>query len=159
MKVLTLTQPWASLVALGAKRIETRSWSANYRGPLAIHAAKSMPKDARAFAMFNPWCAQVLFDNDLTVGTLPRGVILATCRLVTVGYTDHISIGTSLTPGESRIYQHGIRISGQEFAFGDYSPNRFAWFLEDVCPLSEPIPAKGALGLWEFAGLAGRVRS
>jgi activating signal cointegrator 1 len=39
MKVLTLHQPWASLVALGVKTIETRSWSTKYRGPLAIHAA------------------------------------------------------------------------------------------------------------------------
>ena len=39
VKVLTLTQPWATLVAIGAKKIETRSWSASYRGPLAIHAA------------------------------------------------------------------------------------------------------------------------
>lgn len=39
MKVLTLHQPWASLIALGVKTIETRSWSTQYRGPLAIHAA------------------------------------------------------------------------------------------------------------------------
>ena len=43
MKALTLTQPWASLVAIGAKRIETRSWSTPYRGLLAIHAAKGFP--------------------------------------------------------------------------------------------------------------------
>lgn len=41
MKALTLWQPWASLVALGVKTIETRSWSTSYRGPLAIHAAKT----------------------------------------------------------------------------------------------------------------------
>lgn len=39
MKALTLWQPWASLIAVGAKTIETRSWSTTYRGPLAIHAA------------------------------------------------------------------------------------------------------------------------
>lgn len=38
MKAITLMQPWATLVAIGAKRLETRSWSTNYRGPLAIHA-------------------------------------------------------------------------------------------------------------------------
>lgn len=41
MKALTLYEPWASLVALGAKKIETRSWPTKYRGPLAIRAAKS----------------------------------------------------------------------------------------------------------------------
>lgn len=39
-KALTLHQPWASLIALGVKTIETRSWSTKYRGPLAIHAGK-----------------------------------------------------------------------------------------------------------------------
>jgi hypothetical protein len=41
--VLTLWQPWASLVALGVKSIETRSWSTQYRGPLAIHASTKRP--------------------------------------------------------------------------------------------------------------------
>lgn len=39
MKALTLWQPWASLVALGEKKIETRTWSTTYRGTLAIHAS------------------------------------------------------------------------------------------------------------------------
>lgn len=38
MKALTIRQPWASLIAHGVKTIETRSWSTEYRGPLAIHA-------------------------------------------------------------------------------------------------------------------------
>jgi len=37
-KVLTLHQPWASLIAIGVKTMETRSWSTSYRGPLTIHA-------------------------------------------------------------------------------------------------------------------------
>lgn len=43
MKALTLHQPWASLVALGVKTIETRSWATRYRGPLAIHAGATRP--------------------------------------------------------------------------------------------------------------------
>lgn len=39
MRILTLTQPWASLIAIGAKTLETRSWRTGYRGPLAIHYA------------------------------------------------------------------------------------------------------------------------
>lgn len=39
MKAITLWQPWASLVATGAKIIETRSWGTRHRGPIAIHAA------------------------------------------------------------------------------------------------------------------------
>lgn len=41
MKAITLWQPWASLLACGAKHYETRSWPTNYRGPIAIHAAKT----------------------------------------------------------------------------------------------------------------------
>ena len=41
MKAVTLYQPYASLVAIGAKKFETRSWKTSYRGPLAIHAGVS----------------------------------------------------------------------------------------------------------------------
>lgn len=40
MKIITLWQPWASLIALNLKQYETRSWSTKYRGKIAIHAAK-----------------------------------------------------------------------------------------------------------------------
>jgi hypothetical protein len=45
MKALSLWQPWASLIALGVKTIETRGWATKYRGPLAIHAAQRLPRD------------------------------------------------------------------------------------------------------------------
>ena len=40
MKAISLWNPWAALIRCGAKTIETRSWSTQYRGQLAIHAAK-----------------------------------------------------------------------------------------------------------------------
>ena len=40
MKAITIWQPWAFLLAMGAKQYETRSWETAYRGPIAIHAAK-----------------------------------------------------------------------------------------------------------------------
>lgn len=43
MRALTLHQPWATLVAIGAKRVETRSWATTYRGPVAIHAGRHRP--------------------------------------------------------------------------------------------------------------------
>lgn len=48
MRALTIRQPWASLVALGVKTIETRSWSTRYRGPLAIHAGAAQPQRGEA---------------------------------------------------------------------------------------------------------------
>lgn len=42
MKVLTVQQPWASLIMHGQKRCEYRSWPTRHRGPLAIHASRCM---------------------------------------------------------------------------------------------------------------------
>ena len=47
MRVLTIRQPWASLIALGHKDIENRTWSTRYRGPLLIHAASAPSVNAR----------------------------------------------------------------------------------------------------------------
>lgn len=41
MKALTICQPYAHLIAVGAKRVENRTWETSYRGPLVIHAGKS----------------------------------------------------------------------------------------------------------------------
>jgi hypothetical protein len=53
MKAITLHQPWATLVAIEQKKIETRSWPTSYRGPLAIHAAKTMPDYKEAWINLN----------------------------------------------------------------------------------------------------------
>lgn len=147
MKALSLTQPWATLVAIGAKRIETRSWRTKYTGPLAIHAAKRFPKEARAFAM-QPACYNAVRRAPACWSwypSYPLGVVLATCRLVACLPVEVLDNGgdvfsVSLEP-----------LSQQERAFGDYSPGRYGWILEDVQLLPELIPAKGALGLWEWS--------
>ena len=137
MKALTIQQPWATLVAIGAKRIETRSWRTSYRGPLAIHAAKGFPKWARQFTTA-PVCYETVrrFTAAQGSGTFPAyptGVVLATCTLV-----DCVPI-------------RGVEpVSELERAFGDYSDGRYAWMLANVVPLPTPISAKGALGLWEW---------
>lgn len=145
MKAITLTQPWATLVAKGGKSIETRSWKTNYRGPLAIHAAKGFPQEARALCGQEPF-RFFLYPNCL----LPRGVIVATCELVTCLFIPgaqtkisfpyrHDSMTVELPPREP------------EFSFGDYTQGRYAWILINIKPLDRPVPAKGALGLWEWS--------
>src|SRR5690348_75180 len=42
MKALTICQPYAEMIALGEKPIENRTWPTAYRGPLLIHAGKSL---------------------------------------------------------------------------------------------------------------------
>ena len=63
MKALSLWQPWASLIADGRKKIETRHWPLHYRGPLAIHAAMKVDKEACYEFGYSPL-------------TIPRGAVL-----------------------------------------------------------------------------------
>ncbi len=127
MKCLSLTQPWATLVAIGAKKVETRSWKTPYRGHLYIHAAKGFPRWAQEMAQEAPWFRDALNrPND----ELPRGCLIATARLVDC------------------VNSHLAWVTEQEVAFGDYAPGRWAWFLEDVEPIQNPIPWRGQLGLF-----------
>jgi activating signal cointegrator 1 len=160
MKAITLTQPWAALVALGAKKIETRSWATSYRGPLAIHAAAGLGPvgGRRGLAEL---CGQQPFfdvlaplvpdynrysDREAIAEVLPRGKILAVCDLIDC---QRIPADLPVAMG----YGQGTRsyswlLTEQEQAFGDYAPGRYAWLLADMRLLSEPMPARGALGLW-----------
>ena len=133
MRALTITQPWATLVAIGAKRFETRSWRTNYRGPLVIHAAIGFPKRAAELCSREPFTTALARAGILSPTDLPRGAFLATCRLI------------DCIPTEQAV---GNLPSEYELAFGDYSPGRWAWHLTDVTRLAVPIPARGALGLW-----------
>lgn len=124
---LSLTQPWASAMALGHKRIETRSWSTALRGPIAIHASKGFPLSARAFALCE---AYPYFEQPPE--WFPRGAIVAVGILTDVVPTP--SIASHITPTE-------------EF-FGDYAPGRFGWIFDRIQPLRTPVPATGRLGIW-----------
>ena len=148
MKALTLTQPWATFVALKVKRWETRSWATKYRGPLAIHAAKRYPGDAKTFAfeMFygalrdphhppdpnHPLLAVGFAEALVIAQNLPCGAVLATCTLV------------DCIPSEQ------AKPSPAEKLLGDYSPGRSILILDDVVQLKEPVLTRGALGLWEW---------
>ena len=46
MKVLTIKQPWATLIMQKDKEYEFRSWKTQYRGDLLIHAGKGIDKEA-----------------------------------------------------------------------------------------------------------------
>lgn len=71
VRALTLWQPWASLVAVGAKTIETRGWSTDYRGPLLIHAAKRKPDVGTApLDVLLAW-----HNHDAQIRPLPLGAV------------------------------------------------------------------------------------
>ena len=91
-KVLTLHQPWASLVALGVKTIETRSWSTQYRGPLAIHAAVKRPSQAQRVGSF-----YVDWGLDPSLGALTNGGFDEGLGFLLVDgrYSEHNADGTT----------------------------------------------------------------
>lgn len=177
MKALTLTQPWASLVALNVKAIETRSWKTAYRGPLAIHAAKGLPKGLRMGGRMEVGEYEVERDQSglLLRGPipwpyrLPLGGVVATCGLAHIMPTwdgDNCAEPPPVLFGRiwsdndeeyARLERDGWWIDAglpvahsRQKRYGDFSPGRFAWFLEDVEPIRNPVPTKGALGLWDF---------
>ena len=125
MKAISLWQPWASAIALGNKKVETRSWWTKYRGPLAIHAAKRWQSDQREFASVEAAFGRL-------PGKLPFGAIVAVADLVDVKRTEELE---SDVDAIERIY-------------GDYSAGRFGWILENVQALEDPVPFRGAQGLF-----------
>ena len=132
MKCLTLTEPWATLMALHEKTIETRSW----RLPrsvvgleVAIHSAKGFPRWARETCDEEPFRTALGSCRP----ELHRGKIICVVKFIGYRLTEDV---------------HG-RISERERAFGDYEEGRFAWFSEFVKRLESPIPAIGHLGFWD----------
>lgn len=148
MKALTLTQPWATLVAIGAKKIETRSWNTQYRGPLAIHAAKGYPGAAKDMC-YQPHFKSALLSAGYSVPhELPTGVIVATCDLVSTHRVDEMDwVEGKRGWANGRYFWEATE---QEKTFGIYDIGRYMWFLANVKKLEKPLPAKGALSIWEW---------
>jgi len=131
--VLTLWQPWASLIALGAKQIETRTWQTAYRGVVGIHA--SQYAGALGVCFQRDSIRRVLKANHLEPKALPLGKILALATLADVR-----AITAELRE----------RTSSGEQEFGNFGDGRFAWYWARVRPLDQPLAATGQQGLWRW---------
>ena len=145
VKALTLTQPWATLVAVGENSIETRSWGTRYRGPLAIHSAKSFPRDARELCMISPYREALSSHGHADARSLPLGAVVAVAEL-----TDVMKF-TRGTLRDVRARAKSGEFPPYEADFGDFSPGRYGWVLRDVRALREPVQARGMLGLWQVS--------
>lgn len=154
MKCISLYQPWATLVAIGAKKIETRSWATKYRGELAIHASRKFTYGIIAeLCRSDPIWRQTMkslgidYEKGFKISPLPHGAVIATCRIV-----DCKMISTMPTVAFNRpdVYYYTEGMPDQEKAFGDYTPGRYAWLLDDVRMLPEPVPARGMPGIWNW---------
>jgi hypothetical protein len=133
MKAITLTQPWATLVEFGEKRLETRSWSTNHRGRLAIHAAVKYPPVCRQVAATEPFVS-ALRRHARTPNALTQGKIVAVVDLIDVQRIDTRDDITFL------LDRYGA--GPHEFDFGDFARGRFVWVLRNVARLSVPIVAR-----------------
>lgn len=130
MKVLSLTEPCATLIKEKKKLVETRSWKTDYRGELYIHAsATSIPKDWKEDKKF-----MSLVDNI----PLNFGYIVCKCNFVDCIYM-------------TKDYVENMKKNNhQEYICGKYEEGRYAWILEDIIPLEQPIKAKGQLNIWNY---------
>lgn len=150
MKVLSLLQPWASLVVMGHKLIETRSFNTKHRGPLLIHASARKIKYDDYKRMMGTFIQVLPFDvlekhgKELqvpTLGAIIGSVNLAGTSLLQVEGKDLPTGYVSADTGES------WKLTDQEKAFGHYAPKRYGWLLKDPIMFPNPIPCKGDLGI------------
>jgi len=129
MKVLSLTEPCATLIKEKKKLIETRSWKTNYRGELYIHASSTkIPKEWRE----NKELMNLVNDFPLNYGN-----IICKCELTNC---------IKMTPE----FIKNIKNNHQEYICGIYEIGRYALILENIEVLKEPIPTKGHLGVWNY---------
>lgn len=124
MKVLTIKQPWASLIINGYKRYEFRSWYTNYIGELLIHAGKSVDKEAMKRL-------EKYLDFDIPIGKIIGKVNITNCVKL------DSNLKEELLNENSDIYKNS-------------EIGNFAFKVEDVIIFDNPIEINGMLGLWNY---------
>lgn len=133
LPAITVRPPWSWAICHG-KNVENRVWQRSYRGPLAIHAGKGWDEDGEdSLLVQRAW-----LDAGRELRTLmpkragiPMGAVVAVADLVGICSDVAASWAT---------FRCGC---GPWAAAG-----QFHWKLADVRPLAEPVPCRGALGLW-----------
>lgn len=128
MKVISIKEPFATLLMLNIKHIETRSWKTNYRGELYIHASgKSVAKEF----LTNDIVLELIKDMKMNYGN-----IICKGNLVDCIYMDETFI-------------EEIKKNTCEYACGSYEVGRYAWIFDKLEPI-KPISTKGKLNIWDY---------
>ena len=130
MKVLSITEPYATLIKNGYKKIETRSYKTSYRGELYIHASMNK-KNLKVLQDQN-------IKNLVDTENFNFGQIICKCNLVDCVYMSKEFI--------AEIKKNNY----QEYLCGQYEEGRYAWILADVEILDKKISAKGQLNIWNY---------
>ncbi len=123
LKVLTLRQPWATLVAEGIKKYEFRSWKTKYRGKVLIHAGTGIDKeDMKKYKNMNL--------------EFPSRRIIAVVEI-----EDCLELDEDLN---KKI------ISENNIAYGHKIRNGYAWKLKNIKKINYDKEVNGQLGLWNI---------
>ena len=146
MRCLSLHNPWASLIAVGAKSLETRSWQTPYRGELALHAAKTTASLDRLRDLY----AEAFPDGDgpvavdeVEVHALETlGCVVAVADLVDCFECGEWVAVPSGDPSARVARGYGYVATAADFVLGDLSPGRLAWVLRNVRPLKQAVPVR-----------------
>lgn len=160
MKAMSVWQPWASAIASGAKRYETRSWATRYRGPIAICAAKKVPTTQElalvpgTFQRRDVWWKLVcdMAGNGAIDQVVPYGAIVSVGRLTECVAAESIGMMElhAMRTRSSACMDGRASLFWEEWQLGDFSPGRFAWRIEDVVRLASPVPVTGRQGLFDI---------
>lgn len=126
MKVITIKQPFASLIVAGLKEYEFRTWRTKYRGEIFIHAGKGIDKKAmKKFECYNL--------------DYPSGCIIAKANLV-----DCIDVDNQV---------RSILKEKNPLVYGDIIKHtEWDGFAFELCNIEKikPIVINGQLGLWNY---------
>ncbi len=157
-KVITLYQPWATLVVLGIKKFETRSWYTNHRGQILIHAALAHSDIGRALyegqrvRLYGHDMGYTDHDLPQLYKRLPFGCIIGSVNIQSVIPTDQIRKVGNLASRLQKQQWGQVKKADfdRESLLGDLSPDRFAWELTNPRRFDHPIMAKGYQRLWNY---------
>lgn len=149
MYALTLLQPWASMMALGNKRYETRSWGDKSAvGKLiAIHSSRRLEEFGRKVGMKDRPFNRIIPAAGLTMDTLPLGKIIAVGRLAHLYEVEMKWDGNRVMSGLDRVAST-VLPNDDERAMGDFSVGRTVWEFSQIIPLADPLDARGNQRLW-----------
>ncbi len=134
VKAITISQPFASMIASGEKWIENRSLPTNYRGMLAIHAGKG---------------TQYMTRREMIDGHIPCGQVIATCFLV-----ECVRLSQIIEKNRDMKLRHElIGDSARAWwmaAEHQHAEGPWCWILDGVARLEPPHDAVGKQGLWDW---------
>jgi len=155
MKVISLLQPWASLIVAGHKKIETRSWNTKYRGELLIHSSSGWSGLQNEISCKEPFYKLLTALGFTGVKAahkcgLPLGAIIGKVEIASTLETEKIILCKDAGIPLKEDAGFNKEAWDLETAFGDFTKGRFGWLTKNPVQFKEPIPAKGNRGFWNY---------